>query len=535
MQVFEIPLAETGYIGGLTKAYINHDVRLKPFFEIPFGIENIEKAIEQRKNKKIDRNVLFEVMHAQHVDYYQQFPSLEHSVNLLKNTNTFTITTGHQICLASGPLYFIYKIAAAINICSKLQKQYPGYNFVPVYWMATEDHDFEEINHVYLYHQKISWNSSQQGPTGRISTDGINAFMEELRKVLQISSNDNELFNILENAYLKYPNLSEATRNMVLNIFKDYPILVIDADDARLKSCFKEIIHKDITQQTSYNSVNKSITELVDSGLIKEDKIQVKPREINFFYIEKDSRNRIVKEDNKYVVLNSTTSFTEEQLFNRIDKHTEEFSPNVIMRPLYQECILPNLMYIGGAGEMGYWFELKNLFDAFDIPFPILALRKSFLFVDQKQLNRLKQAGITVQDIFKPIDELVELVLKAIGEERINFDRQKNEADALFDTLKEIIQNIDKTLNATVDAEKQKLRKSLDLLEQKVLRAQKNKHETIINQIKKIKEQLFPGNGLQERQDNFLWLNQKFGTDIIHSIIQYASIENSTFTVLCPS
>ena len=176
MNVSKVSLLDTGYISGLTRAYIANDASLRPFYNHYFDIENFEKAIEERQKYDINRVDLFEVLNQQHAPFYDQFTGLASTVELIKSQNTFTITTGHQLCLATGPLYFIYKIASAINLCSKLKKRYPQYNFVPVYWMATEDHDFEEINHIHIFNKKTTWNKDVEGATGRISTAGIEQF-----------------------------------------------------------------------------------------------------------------------------------------------------------------------------------------------------------------------------------------------------------------------------------------------------------------------------------------------------------------------
>ncbi|HRG59772.1 MAG TPA: bacillithiol biosynthesis cysteine-adding enzyme BshC [Bacteroidia bacterium] len=534
MKIESIPLLQTGYIGGLTKAYLEKKEELHPFYEYDFSLSNVEKVMAARSTYKINREVLFEALHEQHQKHFNQFSYLAPAIDLIKNENTFTVTTGHQICLATGPLYFIYKIASTINLCKKLKQQFPEHNFIPIYWMATEDHDFDEINHIHLFNKKIEWAVETSGATGRISTQGIDSFFDEIKASLGNQIEQAEYFELIKECYLKHDNLADATRAMVLNLFPDEGLLVIDADHAKLKNCFASKIKHDIFEKISFDKVSKSIYDLVNVNLIKEDKIQVKPRIINFFYLKDNLRKRIVFEDSLYKVLDSNFSFTKEELVAEIESFPERFSPNVVMRPLYQESILPNLCYIGGAGELSYWFELKATFDAHHTFFPILALRNSFLWIDAKQHDKLQSLVTSVSQIFEPIEKLTEQLLIKLGAEEIDLTQEKINVNNIFEVIKGKISKIDSTLTASVEAELQKLLKSFELIENKASKAQKSKHEISINQLKKLKESLFPANGLQERYENIIWLNMKFGAGCIKTLIHEAHIELACFQILSP-
>lgn len=532
MDVIKVPLLDTGSFTGLTKLYLSEDPKLKPFYNTYFNLENFDVAVEERKKFETNRTVLAEELYEQHKNYFSTFPQLKHTIELIKEKNTFTITTGHQICLATGPLYFIYKIASAINLCQKLKAKYPLCNFVPVYWMATEDHDFEEINHIHLFGKKISWDLSSGGATGRISTAEINPFIEEIRTALGDKINLGDGIENILKAYETSPDLSEATRSVVLNLFGDKGLLVLDADSKKLKHVFKEIIQQDIFQKISFSMVSKTMQQLIDQNLIKEEKIQVKPREINFFYLIDNLRKRIVLEGTTYKVIDTSIEFSEAELRDEIDQFPERFSPNVIMRPVYQESILPNLTYIGGAGELAYWFELKAVFDAHAVYFPMLALRNSFLWIDKKQADKLNQLGIEIKELFNTTENLIAKLLQYSGLEEVSFTHEKETINAILDQLKLKILSIDPTLTASADAERQKLLKSIEMLEQKTIKAQKLKFETHINQLKKIKENLFPDGALQERHENIMWLYIKFGNDVINKLVTLAEVDAKDFTLI---
>jgi bacillithiol biosynthesis cysteine-adding enzyme BshC len=532
MKVTKVPLIKTGHFSGLTKVYLENKTELKDFYNHYFNLENFAQAIEERKKFDTNRDNLYTILKQQHSTFFSEFSYLESTIESIKDRNTFTITTGHQICLATGPIYFIYKIASAINLCRKLKKQFPALNFVPVYWMATEDHDFAEINHIHLFGKKVTWDTETSGATGRISTKGIETFLQEIKEIIGDKINDVVYAEIIFKAYNKYSNLADATRDMVLHLFANEGLLVIDADHKVLKNDFKEIIKKDIVEQLSYKMVTNSIEELVSKNLIKEEKIQVKPRAINFFYLQDNLRKRLSYEDGIYKVLDTSISFTEAQLLVEIDEFPERFSPNVIMRPIYQEYILPNLTYIGGAGELSYWFELKAAFDIHQVNFPMLALRNSLMWMDNKQVEKLDLLCLSLQEIFDTIEILTAKILKNIGVEDVNFNDEQILSNQLFEQIKSKISAIDVTLGNTAEAEKHKLLKSIEMLEQKTLKAQKNKHEISINQIKKIKDNLFPEGSLQERHENLLWFSLKFGNDFIKQVIEMAAPEQPDFLIV---
>ncbi len=532
MQITKVPLLNTPVLNGLVKAYLTQNEDLRSFYNFLPEIDAFEQAISLRKQFPVNREKLQRVLQQQHKDFLELYPEVNQSVQLIIHEQSFTITTGHQICLATGPLYFVYKIASVIHTCKQLKTIHPNFNFIPVLWMATEDHDFEEINHLHLFQKKITWQTQEQGATGRIKTQGIQTFLTELNEILGSSVYDLPLFEKLEKAYVENKNLSEATRALVLHLFGSSGLLVIDADNRELKEEFIPLIKNDILQQVSYKEVSQSIRSLVSKNLIKEEKVQVKPRLINFFYLDHQMRKRIVFENETYRVLDSNLQFTPEQLSEAIEQNPEKFSPNVIMRPLYQEHILPNLAYIGGGGELSYWLEFKSLFDAHKVFFPMLVLRNSFLWIDKKQEAKLMENKIAPSEIFEPFDFLIQKVLQQTSYSEIDCANEKQQVEHLFNHIKEQAISVEKTLGNSVEAEKQKTLKSIETIAHKINKASKQRHETQIGQIKKVKEQLFPEGNLQERYDNILWLQQKFGVSVIDTINSLANPFLKEFTII---
>lgn len=379
MQAKYISYQETGSFSKLVLDYINDEEQLKAFYSYRPDMEGLAKAIEHR-NFSGNRETLVKVLQDQY-QHLQPNKSVTKNIELLGSANTFTVTTGHQLNLFTGPLYFIYKIVTTINLAIELKMAHPDQNFVPVYWMATEDHDFDEINHVSVDEKNISWIQQTNGATGRLSTQTVAAAVTAYKGYLGISKNGKRIAKLVEQAYLQHDNLADATRFLVNNLFEKYGLVIVNADDAQLKKQFTHIITEDIIQHNSSKNIEKSSKNLEDLGY----KTQVNGRDINFFYLIDNLRERLIFENGKYLVNHTDISFTEETLKAEIEAHPERFSPNVVMRPMYQEVILPNLAYIGGGAEVAYWMQLKANFDFYQVDFPVLLLRNSAL-LDRKSV-----------------------------------------------------------------------------------------------------------------------------------------------------
>jgi bacillithiol biosynthesis cysteine-adding enzyme BshC len=517
---------ETRCFSSTVNRLLSREEKIKPFINQFPDLKSFEKIIFERKFNG-NRTELVEVLKNQ----YQNLNTSElvlQNIESLKNHNTFTITTGHQLNIFTGPLYFIFKIVTAINLAKNSKAAFPDKNFVPVYWMATEDHDFEEINHTFLSGKKIEWENNKAGATGRLNTKTILQALNDYKGVLGISENAEKLSEIVSKAYANDKTLSEATRYLANELFSEYGLVIIDADDKILKSQFKDIIERDIIQQHSFKNIEESNKKLADINI----QAQVNPREINFFYLTDNLRERIIFEDGKYKVLNSDISFTEEQLKKEIKENHERFSPNVVMRPLYQEVILPNLAYIGGGGELAYWLQLKSNFDFYKVDFPLLILRNSAMIADEKSVAKLHKLNLAFADSFKATEDLKKEYVESHSAHTLNLKVEGEELHTIFEKLKIRAAKIDPTLKPSTEAVEARLKRAIDSLEKKLMRAEKRNFSEAINDIDKLKNQLFPGGGLQERKENFGLFYVKYGEDFIPQLIKYFKPLDFKFTIL---
>jgi bacillithiol biosynthesis cysteine-adding enzyme BshC len=517
---------ETRCFSSTVNRLLAKDEKIKPFINQFPDLKSFKKIISERKFNG-NRIQLVDVLKNQY-QHSDTSNLVYQNIESLKDNNTFTVTTGHQLNIFTGPLYFIFKIVTAINLAKDLKIAFPNQNFVPVYWMATEDHDFEEINHTYLSGKKIEWENNKAGATGRLATKTILQALNNYKGVLGISENAQKLSEIISKAYADDKTLSEATRYLANALFGEYGLIIIDADNKILKSQFANTIEQDIIQQNSFKNIEESSKKLDAIDI----HAQVNPREINFFYLTDDLRERIVFEDEKYKVLNTEISFNEEELKKEIKENPERFSPNVVMRPLYQEVILPNLAYIGGGGEIAYWLQLKSNFDFYEIDFPLLILRNSALIADEKSVAKLHKLNLAFTDVFKATEILKKEYLESHSQHTLNLKVERKELHSIFENLKIRAAKIDPTLKPSTEAVEARLKKAMASLEKKLMRAEKRNFSEAMDDIDKLKNQLFPGEGLQERKENFGLFYVKYGKYFIEELIKYFKPLDFKFTIL---
>jgi bacillithiol biosynthesis cysteine-adding enzyme BshC len=499
-----ISFEETGLFSKVFTDYIKGESYLDPFYTYKPTLAGFKKAIEDRATINTDRGVLVKALRGR---YTNASDAVAKNISLLEDKKTFTVTTGHQLCLFTGPLYFIYKIVTAINLADSLKKEYPEYNFVPVYWMAGEDHDFAEINHSYLFGKKVEWSgdSLAGGPVGRISVETLAPVLDGLFSIMGESEKSNELKKILAEAYSNNKNLGQATFDLVNALFGKYGLVIVDPDNVELKKLFFPVITDDLIKQSSFELVTETDKQLSTFGI----EPQIHAREINLFYINEKGRNRIEKQGENYHVVNGGVTFTKEQILAEAQQHPDRFSPNVVLRPVYQQIILPNIAYIGGPSEVAYWFQLKASFDYHKAQFPVIMPRNFAMIIDKGTSAKMDKLKLDLKSIFKESDDLVKGFV--IENNNVEFEGEKEKLKQVYEGISRKIKAIDPTLTSLAEAELQKQYNALKGIETKLIRAQKQKDETSVNQIRKIKEKLFPDSSLQERHDSFIPYYLQYG------------------------
>ena len=522
-----IPYTQISSFSKLILDYLEGAEALRPFYRYPPNLEGIRASIEGRQTFKTNRQTLVTVLKEQYA-HQNISAAVAANIEALLDNNTFTVCTAHQPNLFTGPLYFVYKVLHTIRLAAWLQEQLPAYKFVPVYYMGSEDADFAELNHTYVDGKKLEWKKEQTGAVGRMVVDKtLLQLIDELEGQLVYEPFGQEVVTLLRNCYANGRTIQDATFELVNELYSEWGLVVLIPDHPQLKAQMKQVFEEDIFQNTS-----SQIVEQTNEKLGKDYNVQAHPREINLFYLHDSIRERIEKKGDDFYVLNTELRFSEDELRAELDKYPERFSPNVILRGLYQEVILPNLAFIGGGGETAYWLQLCELFSHYEVPYPVLVLRNSFLLVEQKWQEKLARIEFTPADLFSSDDDLMKQIVARNSVHAVSLNGNFEKAEELYETIREQAETIDPTLSLYVAAIKARSLKELQELEKKMLRAEKRKYTDHQRQITVLKEALFPNNGLQERVENFSGFYAKWGKSFVAGLLQHSLALEQQFTIL---
>ncbi len=507
-------------------AYLCDDPRLSSFCLWPQKLEVIDQVIAQRRMRADNRALLVEVLRDQ---YRALAPcqATQAAIELLAHPDTFTVTTAHQPSLFTGPLYFIYKIVSTIHLAQLLRHHFPDKHFVPVFVIGGEDHDFQEINHAWVFGHRIEWQAPSGGPVGRMPTNSLQPALQMLKQVLANRGEAMYWYEFIYQAYTQHPTYGQATQALVDSLFGEWGLITIQMDDRRLKAAFRPWIKREVLEQVSHPIVTATQAELQTLGFSPQAYV----RRINFFYMTDTTRERIEPEGDGFRLITSNRWLSKAEMEATIDAHPECFSPNVVMRPVYQEFVLPNLAYIGGGGEIAYWLERKAQFDALGIPYPMLVRRNSALWIDRGDARRMYKLSLQVADLLDDVESVIKKWLTRHAQGSCSLSEEKQALQALFQRLAQKAKAIDPTMEKKVLAEGARQLKALEGIEKRLIRAEKQKHDQAINQLRKLHAKLFPNGGLQERRENFLSIVSYSGKAFFDALLAHLNPMDRRFKV----
>ena len=522
-----IPFSSTHVFSKLINDYLEGKGNAMDFVQYAPNVDGYKAAIEGRKKYPINRTLLFDVLTKQYSNLTQE-KAVNDQIALLKKDSTFVVTTAHQPNLFTGPLYFFYKIIHAIQLAASLKERFPEYDFVPVYYMGSEDADLDEVGAFNLDHKKCQWVTKQTGAIGRMQVDdALLVLLKQLESYWSILPQGQKALEILKDAYQKGKTISEATLSFVHAFFGSKGLLVLQPDDTALKAVFIPVMEKELLTSFSHEAIQPTI-----AALSKDYHVQSEGRSINLFYLKDSIRARIEKQGDQFIVVDTDIQFTQAEIIAELHQHPERFSPNVILRGVYQETILPGVVFVGGGGELAYWMELKNVFQQVGVHYPLLQLRNSFLLIRQKQADQWAAMQFEEQDLFKPILELEVAYVKKYATQALDLQDQINHLTTLYTTIKNEVVKVDPTLGTHAENIAQQAKAKLLSLEKKMVRAEKRKQSVDIQRIHRIKKELFPQDNLQEREEHFSkWVGQ-YDLSWIETIMEHSKGLESKFSII---
>jgi len=524
----KIPYSQTGFFSKIVTDYLNDETKLQPFYKHQVTVEGLKASIEARKAFASPRAKLADALENQYRNIITT-DQVKLNIDALRKETTFTITTAHQPNIFTGPLYFLYKILHVIKLAENCKTKFPEYDFVPVYYMGSEDADLDELGHIFINGNKLNWNTTQTGAVGRMLVDKpLWELLNTIAGEVGVLEHGQEIISIVKKHYTLGTTIQEATMKLVNALFGKYGLIVVIPDNPTLKTLAEEIFSEELTNGHSSKIIEETGNNLTAAGY----KAQAHSREINFFFMKENLRERIEKNGDIWSVVNTGITFSKNELLQELNSHPERFSPNVITRGLFQELILPNVAFIGGGGELAYWFQLKDLFAYYKVPYPLLILRNSFLLINKLQRAILFKLDFDCNEPFKPLQELQNNWIRQNSHHNLSIDNALQQASELYNGLSQQTKPIDTTLLQHIEALKTNSKKLIEKLGKKMLRAEKRNHDDAMQQIRKIKDQLFPNNNLQERIDNFIPHYAIHGSTLIDELYNHSLTLEQEFVVL---
>ncbi|AKK72853.1 bacillithiol biosynthesis cysteine-adding enzyme BshC [Chryseobacterium gallinarum] len=521
----KIPFSDIESIPQLVKDFLNQ--KIEGFENSTFSLEHFRNQIHIKQDSfsQEQREVLYNVLEKQ-LSGFTLSSGQKKNMDLLKLPDTFTITTGHQLNLFSGPVFFVYKILQTIKTCTYLKENFPDFNFVPVYWMASEDHDFAEINHFKTENNYYETNEKAGGPVGRIKiTDTY--FISEFEKEFKDSVFGTELILMLKEAYKNGNTLTEAIKTLVNRLFSEFGLLMLDGDSKDLKQQAKDIFKDELL----HFSLQKNSKNKVDFLTGKYGKVQVNPREINLFYLT-ETRDRIDYNGQHYLVVDTNLQFTKEEILAELEQNPEKFSPNALMRPVYQEKVLPNLAYIGGNAEIMYWLELKDYFSATGIPFPILIPRNSMLFLKEKTVKKIEKLHLKTEDFFQNFTTITNQVIMKDNTILQLLEDKEELLVRNFSELKEAAETTEKSFGNMVKAEEVRQLKSFKRMKKRLLHAEKIKQNELLERLENLFLDVHPSKIWQERVFNFSVFFSDEGYSWLENCLEEMVVQESKLIIV---
>ncbi len=522
-----ISYKSTRAFSALANDYMGQLSFLRPFYKHSPDVEGIIEAMEARKSFNTRRDVLVDVFKDQY-EGISTSQKTRDNIEKLKEVNTFTICTAHQPNLFTGYLYFVYKIIQAIKLADELNIQFPESHFVPVYYMGSEDNDLEELNHIFLNGEKLVWETTQSGAVGRMKTAGLEPLIQRIEGELGFLEEGEALINLLKTCYIQSSTIQEATFKFANSLFGSFGLLVLIADNGDLKKEMSRVFEDDLYKHTPAKLVKQTANQLAANHY----HAQVNPRDINLFYMKDNLRERIIRAGDQFQVNNADISFSSDEMLKELAAFPDRFSPNVVLRGLFQETILPNIVFIGGGSEVAYWLELKALFEYYGVPYPVLLQRNSFLIVDERCHKLMKKLEFNAEAIFKDSSELLKDIVIRRSTLQLTLEKEHLQLTDFYHHLRNVVLPVDKTLVQHINALEAKASKALKNVEKKMLRAEKNKYNVQSRQLQKLKSGLFPNHSLQERVENILPYYAHYGTSFIDMLYKVSPGITNQFGVL---
>ncbi|MBK8227735.1 MAG: bacillithiol biosynthesis cysteine-adding enzyme BshC [Flavobacteriales bacterium] len=525
MTIHRLPYAATQRFAPLVLDHAAGDGFLRAFQEFPATREGLSAAAKARRFDPAARSALVAALRKQYAGI-DISGLVSTNIDRLAQADTLTITTGHQLCLFLGPLYVPFKLLNAIRLAQEAESML-GRAVVPIFWMASEDHDRAEIDHAWFGERKLHWPGPAHGAVGRLELKGIGPVVDEACLLLGSGPEAGSLCELLRTCYREGRTLTEATRRFAHALFGRFGLVIIDGDDRALKQLFVPVMREEIL-----NGIAKRSVDYADAQLKERYAPQAHARDINLFHLRPGHRSRIEAAADAFQVLDGGPRFTAEELMLDLELRPQDYSPNVLLRPVYQETVLPNIAYIGGGGEVAYWMQLKWLFHAVRVPMPAVLLRTSAALLSAKADRLRADLELDLGGLFQPDHELRTALARAAAGADALLTPEAASLQLIADAMHRKAMQADPTLRKSAGSAHVRMQRALEGLQARIDRALRRKEAIQLQRLDRILAELFPAGALQERRLSALPFIAQRGPVVLDEWMNALDPLDPRFTVL---
>ncbi len=508
--------------------FLDQSQSLKPFYAgHPSNESDWQEIIGKRKSFSPEiRSQVTEILKKQNALYPSE--KLQKNIELLSKPNTFVIVTGQQAGFFGGPLFTFFKTLSTIKWAEELSTKYPEYNFVPVFWIEIEDHDFGEIARFSIPEkQEIKFEDKTSNFYEQIVhrniPDDFSEFKELVFSSLPQTDFLDEYKQLINSAYSTGNKFGEAFKIFMHDLFDEFGLILCDPTDLELKKLGGSVFQKEVLNHPSFDVISASSKQLEESGFHP----QVTPRAINTFFVEDGKRLGLIPDGENYLVQGTEKKISRSEIEKLLVDHPEKFSPNVVLRPLFQDTVLPVVGISVGPGEMSYFMQFKSLYAEFGVPYPILVPRTFGVITEPPVERIIDKFSINPVDVFTDETFFKTFIAKKTGLD-LNSDLSnlKSGIESVMKTKSSLIQSIDPTLVDTWNSQIGKTFQGIDQFYQRLEKSLKKQEETTIQQLKRIEDHLLPGGDPQERKHSVLFYLAKYGKYFTHHLYKQIELDN---------
>ena len=509
--------------------YISEFENVSTFYPKDFRNDgDIEKTFDELKNyDRPHRKEIAGIIKKQYSNF-KISKQTESNISSLTSEKTFAIVTGQQVSLFGGPLYTIYKTITAIKLARQLKEKYSDYNFVPIFWMEVDDHDFDEVAAVNIFdkanqHKTLVYNDGldeevNRGSVGHIKFNaGIEKTLSDLEDSLRDNEFKDEILVLLKDCYSEGKTFKEAFKELFIKLFDEFGLIIFNPQDSAVKNILLPVFEKEINNFNTHTTTNV----LKSAELEEVYHAQVKVKPVNLFFADGSGRHLIEPVEDGFRFKGKRKRLNKEELLNLLYFDPAAFSPNVLLRPICQDFLLPTAAYVGGSSEISYFAQVIPNYKFFDVVSPIIFPRSSGTIIESHLLSILEKYSLSLTDFYIDENILIEKAVKKVSD--FNFDDLFNKSEAeiksTLNKLKENLLTVDSALEQPIEKSISRIEQTLNTLKDKSKNAEERKHKTLIQQLQKVRNAVYPNNNLQEREISFFAFANKYGLDIIKWIM----------------